>query len=196
MESNNTSDDDTGGLIKKTFGQLKQKITSSTNNLSGFTNKMNEVQNALNSWKQFALLTLAGVFLIFLSFSFLPVIILVPQKFAALFSLGCLCILVGLALLKGPLAFYRSLTMKEKLPYSVSYISTLLLTLFFSLIKQNYILVILFSLLQMTALSFLVATIFPGGTQGMKYIYNKFFQCLVSICGQWIRPRQQAFLPI
>lgn len=52
---------------------------------------------------------------------------------------------------------------KEKLPYSAAYIFTLFMTLFFSLVKKSYLLVIVFSILQMVAAGFLVATLFPGG---------------------------------
>ena len=47
--------------------------------------------------KYFAIFLLIGIFLIFLSTLFLPVIVLSPHKFAWLFSLGSLSIFIGLA---------------------------------------------------------------------------------------------------
>lgn len=51
----------------------------------------------------FGLLLAAGVFFIFIAFAmFLPVIVLVPQKFAICFTVGCVLIVGSFLALKGP----------------------------------------------------------------------------------------------
>lgn len=51
----------------------------------------------------FAVFLAVGVFFIFIAFTmFLPVIVLVPQKFAICFTMGCLLIVGSFFALKGP----------------------------------------------------------------------------------------------
>lgn len=51
----------------------------------------------------FGLLLASGVFLVFIAFTmFLPVMVLMPQKFAICFTLGCALIVGSFFALKGP----------------------------------------------------------------------------------------------
>ena len=51
----------------------------------------------------FSLLLAAGVFFIFIAFAmFLPVMVLMPQKFAICFTVGCVFIVASFFALKGP----------------------------------------------------------------------------------------------
>lgn len=62
----------------------------------------------------FSLLLAVGVFLIFIAFTmFLPVIVLVPQKFAVCFTLGCAFIVSSFFALKGPKAQLAHMTARE-----------------------------------------------------------------------------------
>jgi len=81
------------------------------------------------------------------SLSFLPLIIILPNKFSSLFSLGCICVFISLALLKGPEKFLKGLIQKDKIIYTVCYVLTLFGTLYFSIIKSAYLYTIIFSVL-------------------------------------------------
>jgi hypothetical protein len=51
----------------------------------------------------FGILLAAGVFFVFIAFTmFLPVMVLVPQKFAICFTIGCALIVASFFALKGP----------------------------------------------------------------------------------------------
>lgn len=68
----------------------------------------------------FSLLLAAGVFFIFIAFTmFLPLIVLVPQKFAICFTVGCALIVGSFFALKGPRNQLAHMFSKE-VPYLVS----------------------------------------------------------------------------
>ena len=62
----------------------------------------------------FGLFLADGVFFVFIAFTlFLPVMVLVPQKFAICFTLGCALIIASLFALKGPANQLAHMTSKE-----------------------------------------------------------------------------------
>ena len=62
----------------------------------------------------FGLLLASGIFFVFMAFTlFLPVIVLVPQKFAICFTLGCAFIIGSFFALKGPKNQFTHMTSKE-----------------------------------------------------------------------------------
>jgi Got1/Sft2-like family len=64
----------------------------------------------------FGLLLASGIFFICVAFlMFLPVMVLVPQKFAISFTLGCAFIIASLFALKGPANQFSHMTSKEVL---------------------------------------------------------------------------------
>merc|ERR1719221_2067904 len=78
---------------------------------------------------QFAGMFFLGLLLISLSFTFLPILVISPQKFALLFAFGSMTLLGSFAVLKGPQAFLMSLLQREKLPFSGAYVVGLVGTL-------------------------------------------------------------------
>ena len=62
----------------------------------------------------FSMLLAAGVFFVFIAFTmFLPVIVLVPQKFAICFTIGCALIVGSFFALKGPRNQLAHMSSKE-----------------------------------------------------------------------------------
>ena len=66
-----------------------------------------------------------------------------PSKFSASFTIGSINIIISIALLKGPVKFLKSLFSKEKIIFTISYISTIIGTIYYSIINQNYIFVLI-----------------------------------------------------
>ncbi|KAL4488386.1 hypothetical protein ABPG72_019236 [Tetrahymena utriculariae] len=194
------TDEENNGLLSRAFRKFKDNfkttISSSQNNLKGLTNKMQEVQEAAENWKNFSILFGFGAFFILVSFAFLPVFILVPAKFASLFTLGSVCILLSIAVMKGFKEFVKILIQKEKIQYSIAYIITIFGTLYFSIIQKSYVLAIIFSVAQMFSLGFFVSSSFPGGTNGMKFVTKKLFGFLKGLCCMCFKPKESSFLPI
>ncbi|KAL1927881.1 hypothetical protein VTP01DRAFT_3286 [Rhizomucor pusillus] len=161
-------------------------IRSSASNL--FSNVSNSIQGylPLNSaeeeeepWYQmsrverimaFALCLGLGIACFFLAFLlFLPMIAVFPGKFAATFTLGSILILVSVALLRGPMQHLRHMMSVERLPFTLTYLGTMALTLYCSLGVRSYILSIISAILQIVALVWYFGSYIPGGVTTLRY---------------------------
>ncbi|XP_004139775.1 protein transport protein SFT2 [Cucumis sativus] len=119
----------------------------------------------------FGLFLATGVFFIFIAFTmFLPVMVLMPQKFAICFTLGCCFIIGSFFALKGPKNQLAHMFSKERLPFTVIFIGSMLGTLYVSMGLHSYILSVFFSVLQVLALAYYAVSYFPGGSTGMKFL--------------------------
>ncbi|KAL7311521.1 Protein transport protein sft2 [Mucor circinelloides] len=114
----------------------------------------------------FALCLVLGVGCFALSFFFLP---LFPGKFAATFTLGSILILVSVALLRGPLSHIKHMISMERLPFTVSYVGSMILTLYAALGLRAMILTIIFAIIQIVALIWYVGSYIPGGVSTLRY---------------------------
>jgi len=121
---------------------------------------------------QFGGVFFVGIFLITMSFSFLPMLVISPQKFALLFAFGSMTLLSSFAILKGPQAFLTSLIARDKLPFSGAYVIGLVGTLVATIGMRSFILTAVFGIIQAFALLYFLASYVPGG------------QVLMSMCGK------------
>ncbi|KAI9314383.1 Got1/Sft2-like family-domain-containing protein [Dichotomocladium elegans] len=118
----------------------------------------------------FALCLGLGVACFFLAFFlFLPMVPLFPGKFAATFTLGSILILVSIAMLRGPMAHLRHMMSVERLPFTLSYLGTMAMTLYFSIGARSYILTIISAILQLVALLWYFGSYIPGGVATLRY---------------------------
>ncbi|XP_051133660.1 protein transport protein SFT2 [Andrographis paniculata] len=119
----------------------------------------------------FGVLLASGVFFVFIAFSlFLPVIVLVPQKFAICFTVGCTFIIGSLFALKGPKNQFNHMTSKERLPFTLGFIGSMAVTIYVSMVLHSYVLSVLCSVIQVLALAYYAISYFPGGSTGLKFI--------------------------
>ncbi|CAI0552164.1 unnamed protein product [Linum tenue] len=157
-----TSDKVTGtfSVVSKGVRDLPGSLKSSTSNVpSG------------KSFMYFGVLLASGVFFVFLAFTmFLPVMVLVPQKFAICFTIGCAFIVGSFFALRGPKEQLLHMFSKERLPLTLGFIGTMVGTVYVSMVLHSYVLSVVFSVLQVIALSYYVISYFPGGSIGMKFI--------------------------
>ena len=110
----------------------------------------------------------AGLFF-FLAFVIgLPVILIRPAKFAISFTVGSLLYMTAFAMLRGPQAHLNSLMAREMWPFSATYVGSMLLTLYASLIRRSYLVTVFASGLQLTALGYYLVAGIPGGTRGLQ----------------------------
>lgn len=124
----------------------------------------------------FAALMSGGLFFIFVAISiYLPFIIISPTKFAAAFTLGSSLIMGSFFALKGPQAQLAYMLEKERLLFSIGYVGSIGGTLYASTVMHSYILSLVMCAIQVSALFFYVATNFPGGTAGARYVMSSIF---------------------
>lgn len=93
----------------------------------------------------FAMCFGAGVVLVFISFSFLPLIVVVPHKFAASFTMGNVLAILSTWILVGPKAQFQSMFHPVRATAAVIYLASLAFALFAAFFggKLRYILVLM-----------------------------------------------------
>ncbi|KAH9976637.1 ER-to-golgi vesicle protein transport Sft2 [Lactifluus volemus] len=131
-----------------------------------------EAYFALSRWERLLgfLACLAGAAVCFgVAFFTLPLLALRPAKFALSFSLGSLLVMFGFSVLIGPINHMRHLITKERLPFSIAYLSSLGLTLYFALGPHSYFGSLVGAIVQVFALVSYVLAYFPGGTQTLSF---------------------------
>jgi len=131
-----------------------------------------EAYFALSRWERLLgfLACLAGAAVCFgVAFFTLPLLAIRPAKFALSFSLGSLLVMFGFSVLIGPMNQMRHLISKERLPFSVAYLSSLGLTLYFALGPHSYFGCLIGAVVQVIALLSYVLAYFPGGTQTLRF---------------------------
>ncbi|KAJ1798623.1 protein transport protein sft2 [Coemansia sp. RSA 2399] len=122
----------------------------------------------MQRWVGFAGCAVLALFCFTMALFSLPMMILSPQKFATAFSLGSLCTISGIALLRGPRAHTMHLLSRERLLFTLSYFGSVFFTLFFSAIMHSYIITLVFIAVQVASLLWYVVSYFPGGTDGLQ----------------------------
>ncbi|KAJ3259811.1 Vesicle transport protein [Boothiomyces macroporosus] len=118
------------------------------------------------------LLGTSGLFL-FISLFSLPLLLVAPAKFALTYTMGSLMFLLSFSILNGWRAHLKHLFCWERAPFTTSYLVSMMGTLYFSMIHPSYIPVIFFTVLQVIALLWYLASYLPGGTSGMKWITSR-----------------------
>ncbi|WMV40022.1 hypothetical protein MTR67_033407 [Solanum verrucosum] len=132
----------------------------------------------------FGLFMATGVFFIFMAFTlFLPVIVLVPQKFAICFTLGCSFIIGSFFALKGPKTQFAHMFSMERLPFTLGFMGSMIGTLYVSMALHSYILSALFSVIQVLALAYYAISYFPGGSAGLKFLSSSMISSVLKCFG-------------
>ncbi|KAI4306251.1 hypothetical protein L6164_029544 [Bauhinia variegata] len=133
----------------------------------------------------FGLFLASGVFFIFIAFTlFLPVMVVVPQKFAICFTLGCGFIIGSFFALKGPKNQLAHMSSKERLPFTLGFIGSMVGTIYVSMVLHSYILSVVFSVIQVLALGYYVMSYFPGGSSGMKFLTSALTSSIMKCFGR------------
>lgn len=103
-----------------------------------------------------------------ISFLLFPVLALNPRKFGLLWSLGSLLFVLSFGLLQGPVAYFKHLTSKERLPFTVFFFASVIATIYFSAVKKSTILTLISSILEIIAVIYYTVSYFPFGAQGLR----------------------------
>ncbi|KAL4335622.1 hypothetical protein GQ457_07G012400 [Hibiscus cannabinus] len=133
----------------------------------------------------FGLFLASGVFFVFIAFTmFLPVMVIMPQKFAICFTLGCGFIIGSFFALRGPRNQLAHMSSKERLPFTLVFIGSMVGTIYVSMVLHSYILSVLFSVLQVLALAYYAISYFPGGSAGLKFLTSALTSSVTSCFGR------------
>eukprot|EP00917_Polyrhabdina_sp_WS-2016_P029864 GHVP01063615.1.p1 GENE.GHVP01063615.1~~GHVP01063615.1.p1 ORF type:complete len:239 (+),score=22.31 GHVP01063615.1:31-717(+) len=122
------------------------------------------------SWILFGLFLVSGILFLSMAFLFLPAVVLMPQKFALLFTFGSIFIVMSLGVIKGFVPLFKHLITRERLPFTVAYFGSLIMTLVSTLWLHSYVLTLLCAIVQVFALASMVVSYFPGGVKALSYV--------------------------
>lgn len=117
------------------------------------------------------LVLVAAGFLFFAAvFMFLPLVVLMPSKFATAFTFASLLTMAGFALLRGPRTFLLGLADRDRLAFTGAYVASLALTLYATFVAASYVVIMIAIVAQVAALGWYASTFVPGGTTGMGFM--------------------------
>jgi len=131
-----------------------------------------EAYFALSRWDRligFGACLLGAAVCFSVAFLTAPLIPIRPAKFALALSLGSVLVMFGFAVLVGPITHLKHLLSKERLPFSAAYITSLALTIFFSVSVKSYLGSLICGVAQVACLVAYVLAYFPGGITTLRF---------------------------
>ena len=134
------------------------------------SNSVNDISATKERLTMFGIFAAAGVVCMIFAFTFLPFLIISPHKFSLLFTMGSALMLVSFSFLRGHVEFVKHLSSIERLPFSGSYIVSLVGTLYSSLVMGSYLLTMIFSVIQIIALLYFLVSYIPGGVSALTFV--------------------------
>ncbi|KAJ8620189.1 hypothetical protein MRB53_028718 [Persea americana] len=190
-----SADEDAGSLgfdIEAAVRTANDKVSGTFNVVSkGVRELPGSLQSATSSVPSakslmyFGLLLATGIFFIFIAFTmFLPVMVLMPQKFAICFTLGCAFIIGSFFALKGPKNQLSHMSSRERLPFTLGFLGSMVGTIYVSMVLHSYVLSVLFSVIQVLALSYYSLSYFPGGSAGLKFLSSTLTSSILKCFGR------------
>lgn len=124
------------------------------------------------SYTTFLIVLGLGFFVLFMSLFFLPTIILNPQKFVSLFSLGSFIIISSFIFIHGTKAYFEMLFNEDRRIYTISYFLSIFVGMYFSNFTTIFFVSHLCSMLQLLIMIFFILSFIPGGQTGISFIIS------------------------
>jgi ElaB/YqjD/DUF883 family membrane-anchored ribosome-binding protein len=164
-------------------GAAKNKLSEAGSSVTGAVGGLAALTMSPMKLAQFIAIFFVGIMLITLSFTFLPVLVISPQKFALLFAFGSIVVMGSLAFLKGPKALMSQLIQREKLPFSGTYVVGLVGTLVATIVLRSFVLTAIFGIMQAVALMYFLASYVPGGKAVLNFCGKCTSRCAQKLVG-------------
>ncbi|KAA6406375.1 MAG: Vesicle transport Got1 SFT2-like [Lasallia pustulata] len=127
---------------------------------------------ALSRWDRllvFAACNLGALACFVICFFLFPVLSLKPRKFAILWSMGSVLSLASWAVLMGPITYAKHLVSGPRLPFTAAYFASIFMTLYFAVARQNTLLTLFSSMVQLACLMWYLVSYFPMGGTGLRF---------------------------
>lgn len=104
-----------------------------------------------------------------LCFFMFPVLALRPRKFGLLWSGGSLLFVVSFGVLQGPYSYIGHLLLRERIVFTVVFFSSILLTIYSSVVLKSSILTIFTSIIEILAVLYYTVSYFPFGASTLTF---------------------------
>ena len=183
-KSNNIAEQNNNVEIQLKGGTSSEEITKETC-LSKFKNYLISNIQVETSYLKFGIVFITGIIIIILSLFFLPLILITPKKFALLFALGTFISLSSFIFYYGTIQFFELLFNKDRVCFTVVYLTGFFGCLFFpTFFGKNYFIILAFSGLEMISTLFFILTFLPGGYSSIRMFTNLFLSQIKRIFNQ------------
>ena len=127
------------------------------------------------SYLKFGIVFITGMVIVIISLFFLPLILISPKKFSLLFALGTFVSLSSFIFYYGTLKFFELLFNKDRIWFTIVYLTGFFGCLFFpTFFGKNYFIILIFSGLEMISTLFFILTFLPGGYASIRMFSNLF----------------------
>jgi len=143
------------------------------------TSMINKVKNNITStievetnYTIFFIIFAVGLLFLIFSFLFLPMVILLPQKFVALFSIGSIILLSSFIFIYGTSKYLGMLFEGKRWIYTVIYLFSIAVGFYYSFYNSNYFFCLISAVVQVILLIIFVLSFIPGGESGISFILN------------------------
>ena len=140
------------------------------NNSPSFKQKIITLFEVEKSYTYFFIVLIIGILVLFLSLIFLPMIVISPQKFISLFSLGSLIVISSFIFIYGTEAFCSKIFDTSRRFWAVIYLFSIILGMYFSFMKSFILISYICSVFQLITLICFVLSFLPGGQSGIRFI--------------------------
>ena len=156
------------GYVKLSSSE-NQEPEKKDNSIKGRIARFCEVEK---SYTAFFIFLFLGLGLMGLSFLFLPMAILAPQKFVALFSLGCLTTISSFIFYYGTSDFLSMLFNQERRWFTFMFLVSMTLGCYFTLGKSYFIISLVCSGVEMFVMIVFLLSFIPGGKTGISFMFS------------------------
>ncbi|KAJ8061336.1 hypothetical protein OCU04_010399 [Sclerotinia nivalis] len=126
---------------------------------------------ALSRWDRlllFAGFNIGALACFVICFVLFPYLIVLPTKFAILWTLGSMLFLASWAAMMGPWTYISHLISAPRLPFTTTYFGSIGLTLYFSLGLRSKPLTLISAIIQIICLTWYLVSYFPMGSSGLR----------------------------
>ncbi|KAG4025126.1 hypothetical protein MFRU_066g00290 [Monilinia fructicola] len=130
---------------------------------------------ALSRWDRlllFAGFNIGALACFVICFALFPYLIVLPTKFAILWTLGSMLFLASWAAMMGPWTYMNHLISAPRLPFTATYFGSIVLTLYFSLGLRSKLLTLISAVIQIICLTWYLVSYFPMGSSGLRLATN------------------------
>ncbi len=155
----------------------------------------NNIQNSIEvetDYKMFFIFIAIGMGFICLSLMFLPIILLSPQKFVTLFSIGSIVSLSSFIFVYGTQGYISMLFSPERKWFSMLYLVSIFVGLYYAFFHSYYLVSIICALIQLITLIIFTLTFIPGGSSGISLLVGMLRMPFNSL---WMRITGRSYLP-
>ena len=158
--------------------------------------KTQSMQDSAENFKLGMALLIGAGCLFALSTLYLPLVVLFPQKFCALFSLGSMTAMLSISVMVGHERFLKKLVTRELVFYSITYVVSLMIGIYYSCIVKSYILAILAIIAQGVSLAYLVFTNLPYGKSSLNMVFKTIYHGVKSCIMGCLKTTEKPYLPL